>query len=85
MVDKDQLETLRERLKTRRKALIDSRQDLSTRWQELQIAEVEFEETAQKASLSQDIEQLDEQETEELASIDRSLARMEGGTYGVCL
>ena len=84
MVDKNQLVRLREKLMNRRKELIDSRQNLTARWQQLQEGEVEVEETAQKVSLSQAIEQLDEQEKGELNSIDRSLARMETGTYGMC-
>jgi len=65
MLDQKQRQGLHQRLVTRRKELVDSRQALGARWQELQKAEVEFEETAQKASLSENIDQLDAQEKEE--------------------
>jgi RNA polymerase-binding transcription factor DksA len=84
MVDREELERLRERLAARRKELIGSHRNLHARWEQLQEAEVEFEETAQKVSLSQDIDQLDERAKEELGAIDRSLAKMQNGTYGIC-
>ena len=84
MLKKRQQEKLSKVLNARRDELIESRRRINTSWKELGKREVEFEETAQKASLSEDMEKLDDYEQEELTAIERALSRIEAGTYGVC-
>ncbi|MFW6147639.1 MAG: TraR/DksA family transcriptional regulator [Thermodesulfobacteriota bacterium] len=84
MLTKEQLSRLNEQLLQRRRELISLREELDESWQQLHEKEVELEERAQKETLSQGIDHLDEQEKEELEAIDRALGRIEMGTYGIC-
>ena len=46
--------------------------------------EIEYEEEAQKANLTELFEQLDEREQKEVEEIDLALSKIADGTYGNC-
>ena len=53
-------------------------------WQELGEKDIEFEEEAQKAELSELYGQLDERDKEEIEAIDHALDKMGAMQYGKC-
>ncbi len=78
------LATFKQRLLERRQEIYERRHQHRDTWKRLHEAENEFEETAQKAHMSQGIAQLDASEKNEIEAIDRALGRMETGDYGFC-
>ena len=60
------------------------RQRLESDWDELSEREIEIEEAAQKAALTEIYEQTDEQEQNEIETIDLALDKIDTDTYGIC-
>jgi DnaK suppressor protein len=85
MVSPQEQEDLRKRLKERRAEILDLRQTLDKSLKQLNLPEVEYEESAQKEKMAKGLDRLDQREKEEIEAIDRALARMELGKYGTCL
>lgn len=79
-----ELKRLSQKLAGRRQEIIRSRTELEGQWDELAEREIEFEEGAQKATLTEIFEQLDEREIKEIEDIDLALEKIAGGTYGIC-
>jgi DnaK suppressor protein len=83
MVAKD-LELLKEKLIQHRREIFYRLQNLDDGWQELSQHDIEMEEEAQKAELTETFNQLDLQEQHEIEEIDQALSRMDASTYGIC-
>lgn len=75
---------IRSRLLRRRSELVERRNERREGWERLQEAEVEPEETAQKASLGEGADLVDRIAKEEVEAVDRALGRLESGGYGIC-
>ncbi len=84
MSEQPDMAKLKERLIERRQEIFERRHQHQDTWERLHEAENEFEETAQKAHMSQGLAQLDASEKNEIEAIDRALGRLETGDYGVC-
>jgi RNA polymerase-binding transcription factor DksA len=84
MSDQPDMAQLKARLIERRNEIFERRHQHRDTWERLHEAENEFEETAQKAHMSQGLAQLDASEKNEIEAIDRALGRMETGDYGYC-
>jgi DnaK suppressor protein len=84
MIGRKEINRLRQRLKIRREQILDFRKAVDRSWKDLQEPEVESEETAEKQKLAQSLDQLDEQEKDQVESVDRALHKIETGSYGVC-
>lgn len=78
------LKNLEQKLCLQRWEILRSCAELEEEWQQLGEREIEYEEEAQKANLTELFEQLDEREKKEIAEINLALDRMEAGTYGIC-
>ena len=78
------LQQLKEKLLQQRQEIFSRLQNLDEGWQELSQHDIEMEEEAQKAGLSEIFNQLDLQEEREIEEIDLALDRMDAGTYGIC-
>jgi RNA polymerase-binding transcription factor DksA len=78
------LEDLKAKLVLRRREIFFRLRNLDEGWQELSQHDIEMEEEAQKAELSELFNKLDLQEQREIEEIDLALARMDAGTYGIC-
>jgi len=68
----------------RRRQILEVQRTADRSWQDLQLPEVELEETAQKENLSQGLDQLGERELAEIQAIDAALGKIDEGTYGIC-
>jgi len=81
------LERLRERLLRRRRELVSGTLDARRGIEMLEAQEKgqELEEGAQSAHASFVLQELSESQQREVAQIDAALARMEAGTYGICV
>lgn len=79
-----ELDVLKEKLLVMRQDIFHRLQQLDDGWQELAEKDIEFEEEAQKAELSELYAQLDEREKEEIEAIDHALDKMEALQYGRC-
>ena len=75
---------LEQKLIQQRLNIFQRRQELEGQWQGLAEREIEFEEDAQKANLTELFELLDEREKKEIEEIDLALNKMTVGTYGIC-
>lgn len=78
------LEQFREKLVRQRREIFYRLQNLDDGWQELSQHDIEMEEEAQKAELTEIYNQLDLQEQHEIEEIDLALSRIDAETYGVC-
>ncbi|MCA1765733.1 MAG: TraR/DksA C4-type zinc finger protein [Desulfobulbaceae bacterium] len=78
------LEYLKAKLIMQRREIFSRLQNLDEGWQELSQRDIEMEEEAQKAELSEIFNQLDLQEQREIEEIDLALSRMDTGIYGIC-
>jgi DnaK suppressor protein len=78
------LAQIKEKLIEQRREIFYRLQNLDDGWQELSQHDIEMEEEAQKAGLSEIFNQLDLQEQHEIEEIDLALSRMDAGTYGIC-
>ncbi len=83
MAEQD-LERLRKKLLRQREEVFHGLHDLEKDWQELAEHEIEFEEEAQKAELTELFAQLDEREQREIEEIDLALSKMAAAIYGIC-
>ena len=83
-VTENDLKHLEQKLCRQRWEILLSYQGLEEDWIQLGDREIEYEEEAQKASLTELFEQLDEREKKEIEEINLALDRIETGTYGTC-
>ena len=83
MAEQD-LERLRKKLLRQREEVFRGLRDLDKDWQELGGHEIEVEEEAQKAELTELFAQLDEREQREIEEIDLALSKMAAAVYGIC-
>ena len=79
-----ELDLLKEKLLGMRQDILQRLQHLADGWQELGEKDIEFEEEAQKAELSELYGQLDERDKEEIEAIDHALDKMGAMQYGKC-
>jgi RNA polymerase-binding transcription factor DksA len=84
MMAENDLMQLRESLLRQRMEIFQRKQRLESSWDELSEREIEMEEVAQKAALTEIYEQLDEQEQNEIETIDLALNKIDADTYGIC-
>lgn len=84
MADPQDIHALKQQLEERREALVRLRGSLNESWRELQVPEVEPEESGQKAWTAQGIDTLDRQAEQEIEQIDLALGEMETAGYGRC-
>lgn len=78
------LKGLEQKLFRQRWEILRSRQELEEDWEQLGGREIEYEEEAQKANLTELFEQLNERERKEIEEIDLALGKIAEGTYGNC-
>ena len=84
MMADNNLMRLKELLLRQRLEIFQRKQRLESDWDELSEREIEMEEAAQKAALTEIYEQLDEQEQNEIETIDLALDKIDTDTYGIC-
>lgn len=84
MMAENNLRRVKELLLRQRLEIFQRKQQLESNWDELSEREIEMEETAQKAALAEIYEQLDEQEQQEIETIDLALDKIDTNTYGIC-
>jgi len=75
---------LRNMLLDRRRDILDHVRQLEGRWKDLTEREIELEEEAQKASITEPYDQLDVRGKSEIEQIDVALTKMALGEYGIC-
>lgn len=78
------LKQLKQNMISRRQELFERYQQLNKEQQQLNGREIEYEEEAQKATLSEVLSQLDAWEKQELEELDLALNKLDKGTYGYC-
>lgn len=78
------LHQLKERLLRQREEIFGRLHGLENGWQALSEPDIEIEEEAQKAQLTELFNRLDLQEQQQIEEIDQALARLAAATYGVC-
>jgi RNA polymerase-binding transcription factor DksA len=79
-----ELEQLKKKLLGKREEVFHGLLDLGKAWDEMAGPEIEFEEKAQKAELSELFAQLDEREQREIEEIDLALSKIATAGYGIC-
>jgi len=79
-----ELEEIKSKLLAMRREIFQHLHQLENGWQELADRDIEFEEEAQKAELSELFAHLDNRQKEELEDIDDALAKIANLTYGKC-
>ena len=81
----DRFEEIRAALVAQRRHLFTqvARVEDDLRWLDRSV-ESELNEEGQEQAIARMLEQLDERDRVEIAAIDRALARIDRGTYGVC-
>ncbi|HVP67875.1 MAG TPA: TraR/DksA C4-type zinc finger protein [Anaeromyxobacteraceae bacterium] len=81
----EELRSLRERLESRRRQLIELSRHAETGIEQIRgEREIEFGDEAQSEEATRRLESLEETERGELARIQAALERMEAGQYGIC-
>ncbi len=83
MKEKD-MERLKSVLMKQRRELFAQLQGLESDWEKLGERDIEMEEEAQKAHLTELFSQLDEMEIKELKEIDAALIKVNTAAYGIC-
>lgn len=83
MAEQD-LERLKKKLIKQRQEVFQCLKALEEDWQDLSERDIESEEEAQKAELTELFSQLDEREKQEIEEIDLALTKMAAATYGIC-
>jgi len=78
------MEAYRKSLFERRDDLLSKQIELKEHQDQLLQPEIEPEEQASKSMLSEELFQVDEQERDEIEAIDRALAKIESGGFGIC-
>lgn len=74
----------RDMLFARRRELLDREKSLGRGWEELKQPAIELEEEAQKLSITEPFDRLDEEGKDEIEQIDLALRKMPLGDYGIC-
>lgn len=83
-MSKPDMVRLRQILLTRRGEIFERLRRFESDWQVLSERDIELEEEAQKADLTNSFDDLDERGKDELEEIDLALCRMAVGSYGIC-
>lgn len=83
MTEQD-LERLRKKLLKQRQEVFKELHDLNEDWQEMSERNIEYEEEAQKAELTELFGKLDERGQREIEEIDLALTKMTNAIYGIC-
>jgi len=83
MAEKD-LDQLKAKLLQQRGEIFRRLHSLENDWQTLSEHDIEFEEEAQKADLTELFNQLDLHEQRQVEEIDLALSKMAAATYGIC-
>lgn len=83
MIEQD-IDRLRKKLFTQRKEVFQELQDLNEGWDRVSERDIQTEEKAQKAELTEVFAQLDERRQREVEEIDRALTKMVDANYGIC-
>jgi len=78
------LKRLTKKLIEQRREFFRDRLGLDEQWETLGQREIEHEEEAQKANLTELFGQLEEREQREIEAIDLALGNMTDGTFGIC-
>lgn len=78
------LEQLKAKLLQQRQEIFGRLHSLEDGWQALSEPDIEVEEEAQKAELTELFNRLDLQEQQQIEELDLALTRMAAATYGVC-
>lgn len=78
------LEQLKAKLLQQRQEIFGRLHSLEEGWQALSEPDIEAEEEAQKAELTELFNRLDLQEQQQIEELDLALTRMAAATYGVC-
>ncbi len=86
-MDAKTMARLRESLQRRRREIVENREAAERGVQEIREGRTdpEYEETAQADHVEYTLNQLSDAHRRELLLIDAALARMDAGTYGVCI
>lgn len=79
-----QVSEIRSRLIKRREQILEQRNRRNTSWHKLKEPGVEFEEAAAKEKMAEVFAQLDDREKKEIEQIDRALAKIRTGGFGMC-
>ncbi len=75
---------LRERLLRERDRILESRAELEDYRRDLLEREIELEESAQKADISEPLASINDRGEDRLEAVDRALDKMATGRYGIC-
>lgn len=75
---------IKESLMERRKDILTRISELENGWQELQERDIEMEEEAQKLTITEAFDRLDERGKAEIEAIDLALSKISKGDYGIC-
>lgn len=78
------LEQLKAKLLQQRQEIFGRLRGLENGWQALCEPEIEMEEEAQKAGLTELFNSLDQQEQQQIEEIDLALTKMAATSYGIC-
>jgi DnaK suppressor protein len=80
----DEIVRLKEKLGEKRKEILDQVIQMESRWEDMKERDIELEEEAQKASITESYALLDDRGKEEIGLIDLALNKLVLGEYGVC-
>lgn len=83
-MNKDNILSLRNLLLARRREILDRVSQIQAGWNSLGEREIELEEEAQKASISEPYDILDESAKFEVEQIDLALSKIPMGDFGIC-
>jgi DnaK suppressor protein len=80
----DSSKEFRDALLKRRSEILGRLQELESGWKQLAGREIELQEEAQKLSITEIYDQLDDRAIEEVEDIDLALSKLALGEYGIC-
>lgn len=83
-MNREDILRLQESLVDRRKDIFDRVRDIQSRWQSLGERAIEPEEEAQKATITEPYDRLDENGKDQIDLIDLALSKISLGEYGIC-
>lgn len=84
MLTSEEIKEMESKMKQIRHETLEQRRQVNSSWKTLHQSEVEMEEYAQKESISQPLNELDELEKERIEAIDKALHKIHAGIYGSC-
>jgi DnaK suppressor protein len=84
VMNDQELHRLRDMLLARRRDLLGREKNLEAGWDDLKQVAIELEEDAQKLSITEPFDRLDEEGKDEIEQIDLALKKMPLGDYGIC-